>query len=870
MDPAIKAQLEALKRDFAFGAARRELEALAPGELDASDRLWVQQQLALCTYKDEELPLTKRLADAETILEGIGLRSSTTTDAETLTLGGAVYKRRWETAGHLDYLNESLAFYRAAWERGEAEDKKIYAAVNAVYLLEVLASRARGIAERTRTEVPTAAMRAAEAEALRRETLVLAERMQVRDPALTKNYWHQVTLAELHLGQGRLEPQRYALAEAAFRTAASLDPSERELHSAFQQAKALLRCQNIAPPHASESVEALTPPWRAVAALLGDAALLALATHRGKVGLALSGGGFRASLFHLGVLARLAEVDALRSVEVISTVSGGSIVGAHYYLEVQKHLESHPDREISADDYVAIVRRVQTQFLAGVQTNIRVHALGNLVTNLKVAFTRGYTYSRRLGELYERVLYAKVADQKGESERLMTELVIAPAPKPAIGAEPFKPKLSNFRRRAKVPVVLINATSLNSGHNWQFTARSMGEPPGRLNTDVDANARYRRLWYHEAPTPDLERFRLGYAVAASACVPGLFEPIVLEGLYADTVVRLTDGGVHDNQGVAGLLDEGCTLLFVSDASGQMDDLADPPNGRLGVPLRANSILMDRVREAEYEDLENRVDSRALQGLLFVHLKQDLDIEPVTWKQKLGAPAPTLPSTSAIETKTTTRYGIDKDLQRKLAALRTDLDSFTELEAHALMLSGYLMTTHELKRLELAYRDASAPGTWADLDVDAQRLDWPFLALREVMRRPANPADAQRTELARQLDIGSAIVFKAWRLHQGLRVLSYLLGAAALGGLAYLWWQHRTDVITFHDPTVGALSLTLLVFLAILLFPMLRWLRPQKVARDGAVKLALAFVAFLFARLHLLFVEPFFLSAGRLKRLLTLK
>jgi predicted acylesterase/phospholipase RssA len=604
--------------------------------------------------------------------------------------------------------------------------------------------------------------------------------------------------------------------------------------------------------------------------LLGDAAPLALATHRGKVGLALSGGGFRASLFHLGVLARLAEVDALRSVEVISTVSGGSIVGAHYYLEVQRHLESHPDRDISADDYVTIVRRVQEQFLAGVQTNIRVHALANLVTNLKVAFARGYTYSRRLGELYERVLYAKVADHKGERERLMTELMIAPAPKPPLGAEPFKPKLSNFRRRAKVPVVLINATSLNSGHNWQFTARSMGEPPGRLNTDVDANARYRRLWYHEAPTPDLERFRLGYAVAASACVPGLFEPIVLEDLYEDRVVRLTDGGVHDNQGVAGLLDEGCTLFYVSDASGQMDDLAHPPNGRLGVPLRANSILMDRVREAEYEDLENRVDSRALQGLLFVHLKQDLDIEPVTWKQKPGAPEATLPSRSALAPKSTTRYGIDKDLQRKLAALRTDLDSFTEIEAHALMLSGYLMTTHELKRLDLAHHDASASGTWADLDIDAQRLDWPFLALREVMRRPENPADLQRTELARQLEIGSALLFKAWRLHRGLRVVSYVLGAVALAGLAYLWWQHRTDVVTLPSYTVGALVLSVLVFVALLVFPMLRWLRPQKVARDGLLKLALAFGAFLFAWLHLLFVEPFFLSAGRLKRLLTLK
>src|SRR5690606_15713791 len=32
----------------------------------------------------------------------------------------------------------------------------------------------------------------------------------------------------------------------------------------------------------------------------------------GRVGLALSGGGFRASFYHLGLLARLAELDVLR------------------------------------------------------------------------------------------------------------------------------------------------------------------------------------------------------------------------------------------------------------------------------------------------------------------------------------------------------------------------------------------------------------------------------------------------------------------------------------------------------------------------------------------------------------------------------
>ena len=54
---------------------------------------------------------------------------------------------------------------------------------------------------------------------------------------------------------------------------------------------------------------------------------------RGKLGIGLSGGGFRASLFHIGFFARLAELDLLRHVEVLSGVSGGSIFGAYYYLE---------------------------------------------------------------------------------------------------------------------------------------------------------------------------------------------------------------------------------------------------------------------------------------------------------------------------------------------------------------------------------------------------------------------------------------------------------------------------------------------------------------------------------------------------------
>ena len=51
-----------------------------------------------------------------------------------------------------------------------------------------------------------------------------------------------------------------------------------------------------------------------------------------KIGLALSGGGFRATVFHLGVMRYLRDVGALKNVTSIVSVSGGSILAAHAVL----------------------------------------------------------------------------------------------------------------------------------------------------------------------------------------------------------------------------------------------------------------------------------------------------------------------------------------------------------------------------------------------------------------------------------------------------------------------------------------------------------------------------------------------------------
>ncbi len=56
-----------------------------------------------------------------------------------------------------------------------------------------------------------------------------------------------------------------------------------------------------------------------------------------KLGLALSGGGFRATLYHLGVVRFLRDASALASVTDIASVAGGSILGAHLALNWDRY-----------------------------------------------------------------------------------------------------------------------------------------------------------------------------------------------------------------------------------------------------------------------------------------------------------------------------------------------------------------------------------------------------------------------------------------------------------------------------------------------------------------------------------------------------
>jgi predicted acylesterase/phospholipase RssA len=835
------------------GLARRILSRLG---LERPGDTRIAQQLALSTYKDEELPPDFRFAEALRILEEIGLRNEHCNDPETLGLGGAVYKRRWERSGLFEDLQASLFFYKKGWLTNPQADQG-YCGINAAYVLDLHAFRERVNSARLGID-------RGKAEEYELEAGTLREEIRARLPLLVpeanqSQYWYLVTKAEAGFGLSD-----YETAARDLHSAQAAEHSEWETQTTALQLVSIARMRRIPPPSAGEAFEHWHPAWRALSELVGEDARAVIESHRGKVGLALSGGGFRASLFHLGVLARLAECDALRGIETLSTVSGGSIVGAHYYLAQQHLLETKVDTDISAEDYVHVVRNVMTQFLSGVQQNIRCSVLTNLGQNIKM-FTdpKSYGRSNRAGELYEAILYSQVKDGKETAPRKLTSLLIRPKINAASRDPFFKPKFSNWRRRAKVPTFLINATSLNSGHSWHFTGSWMGEPPGLIGQEIDVNERYRRLYYDQAPTPELKDYRLGNAVAASAGVPELFDPLVLQDLYPGRTVKLVDGGVHDNQGVEGLLDEGCTLILCSDASGQMGDVESPATGLSSVFFRSDGIFQDRIREAQYQDLAARAASRSLQGLFFIHMKQDLETDPIDWVdcQDPGKPTPRL---------STTPYGVDRTIQRHLSELRTDLDTFTEAEAYALMGSGYLMTEHQLRKLDQDRRDSGLTGSFGGFDINApRRADWPFVPLLPVLAANPSESDRRATDLDKQLRVGREMAFKVWRLVPTLQAIAIVTGiAVAVIALLAIRdnWTRALPLPTF---TVGGLSLTVVIAILTSVFPLLRFLNPRDSARSWLYKVLAAFVGWVAANVHVVFFDPLFKKRGKLERLLKL-
>jgi predicted acylesterase/phospholipase RssA len=568
-----------------------------------------------------------------------------------------------------------------------------------------------------------------------------------------------------------------------------------------------------------------------------------------RLGLALSGGGHRAAFFHVGVLARLSELGLLRRVRVLSTVSGGSIVGALYYLLVKNLLETVPDAEITDEHYRELVRKVEARYVEGVADTVRGSCFASYTANLRLC-RRDYSRTDLAGLVYERRLYrpawhdvpAGVPVRPGPAPEplRMTDLLVRPHGHD--GGERFDPEgPENDARGAPVPILLLNATTLNTGHSWRFEATKMGEPElaDLVSEDVDKNTRLARARYDRFPLR--REVTLGRAVASSACFPGGFQPTMLRRLYRHEVdsagpdwdLLFLDGGAHDNQGVEGLLERGCTHVVVSDGSGQLNDLPQLSARIPDVLGRASSIQGDQNREQRMLRALERGDDRTL----FVHLLTGVPavtLAPSPDGADSTAVSEAVPSVRAAES------GVDPGVQRLLAQMRTDLDAFSEVESASLECDGYRICSvraAESPSLCRLFSDGPlpAPGGWS------------FAAAEPFLASPP-PAYLRRLRVSRQR------FFKSLRLLPRVAmwavVAALLLAVAlAIGLLVGLAWGTTVPV-----PWVAAVVVAAGLAAFLYVKPDVRGLRTASaLLYDVLVPLVLAVlpVLWLYARLQIL-------------------
>ena len=257
--------------------------------------------------------------------------------------------------------------------------------------------------------------------------------------------------------------------------------------------------------------------------------------------LCLSGGGYRAMLFHLGALWRLNELGFLPRLDRVSSVSGGSITaGALGHGWSRLALD---ERGIAREFVAAVVEPVRA--LAGRTIDIPVVLLGALLPG---------SIGDRLAGSYARHLF-------GDST--LQDL-------------PDRPRF------------VFNATNLQSGVLWRFSKPFMADyrvgtverPTTRLALAVAASSAFPPVLSPVRPRLEPGDYAAGHGT-----------------LTADEYRRrpmLTDGGVYDNLGLETAWKRYDTVL-VSDGGGQYQPQRDVKANWLHQTRRVIGTIDSQVR-----------------------------------------------------------------------------------------------------------------------------------------------------------------------------------------------------------------------------------------------------------------------------------
>ncbi len=621
-----------------------------PKQTYKKNRTKFYQDKAQCYYQDLKLPTRKRFSEALEILNNI---EEDDNPFETSRLKGAVYKRKYQHGKDIEDLYKAIKYYEKASEN-VIKDMG-YGAGNTVFLYYLLLYL---LSDSVNEEIKKSYL--SKIFQIQQKHLGYLEQLNKKDKL---GHWEYASMSSLYLSRGDFEKAKeyigkYYNAYLKYEKKSKDDALDRELYITIKQTIELF---NILPTSIDKKEKDLedilsifeNTMQRRVKDMINSVKI-------GKIGLALSGGGFRASLFHIGTFMRLAELDILRNVQVISTVSGGSIIGMYYYLELKQMLENKENNTLIKDDYIDLVNRIKDNFSKAIRdNNIRMQAFIKPINK---------NLTEKLVELYQEKLYHPIYGENTPSE--MSELKISPMIDGKNETE-FIPEFNNFELEDKIPRIIVNATLLNNGHNWQFTAEGMGENPYMVDETLEKNTLYEFEYYKkiEGLTEDdyLDKnISIAKAIASSSAVPVLFDPIELKEFdyEKEDVVRLSDGGLYDNLGLSSLLADECTHIIVSDGSKQLETDKDPSIFRLNVSARTTDVLMHRTRDGEYKMAKSLKDRGIIEKLDIIHLQE-------------------------------VNTGINDELQEKIASIRTDLDSFHELESEAVMYAGYNISSKVL-------------------------------------------------------------------------------------------------------------------------------------------------------------------------------
>lgn len=230
-----------------------------------------------------------------------------------------------------------------------------------------------------------------------------------------------------------------------------------------------------------------------------------------RIGLCLSGGGFRAAAFHLGVLTYLDRVGLLDRVRVISTVSGGTFTGAKYALScVEKTPPTTFFRQYYEELQNSDIFPNALRILANGQPLANSSGRKDIITCAAQSYCE--TFFRR-----------RITDAPAMFGDLLTQ------------------------DTAPLEEIIFNSTDFRAGLAFRFQRAKTGLI-GNLKTQISKE--------------DAAKLRIGDIVAASSCFPAGFEPLEFPhdftwiGRETPPNVRSTplmDGGVYDNQGLESLI-----------------------------------------------------------------------------------------------------------------------------------------------------------------------------------------------------------------------------------------------------------------------------------------------------------------------------